>query len=200
MTRVIVYSTALVAFVAATAMTFASIFIPNWISWDVSTPTGGHVTKTIGLHRSCNSLTQQCHHYPQYEDCHGEDRSFCSMWRSVGFLMSFAAVLELVTVVAYIVVILGGKQKRETGWKVLCFMLVLVGVVQAASMSIVAYLYDNDEQFFPGWKLDQGWILCTVSWSVAVISAGLIGLSAYVFESEGGYELIPSERHGGFSG
>jgi len=56
MTRVIVYSTALVAFVAATAMTFASIFLPNWISWDVSTSTGGHFTKTIGLHRSCSSV------------------------------------------------------------------------------------------------------------------------------------------------
>lgn len=59
------------------------------------------------------------------------------MWRSVGFLMSFAAVVELVTVVAYVVVLFGGKQKRETGWKILAFMLVLVGLVQAASMSIV---------------------------------------------------------------
>jgi len=51
--------------------------------------------------------------------------------------MSFAAVLELVTIVAYCVVILGGKQKRETGWKVLAFMLMLVGIVQCASMAIV---------------------------------------------------------------
>jgi MFS superfamily sulfate permease-like transporter len=51
--------------------------------------------------------------------------------------MSFAAVLELVTLVAYCVVIAGGKQKRETGWKVLCFLLMLVGIVQCASMAIV---------------------------------------------------------------
>ena len=51
--------------------------------------------------------------------------------------MSFAAVLELVTLVAYIVVLLGGKQKREVGWKVLAFMLMLVGVVQCAAMAIV---------------------------------------------------------------
>jgi len=51
--------------------------------------------------------------------------------------MSFAAVGELVTIVAYIVVLGGGKQKRETGWKVLCFMLALVGTVQCASMAIV---------------------------------------------------------------
>lgn len=54
--------------------------------------------------------------------------------------MSFAAVLELVTIVAYSVVIMGGKQKRETGWKVLSFMLMLVGIVQCASMAIVVSL------------------------------------------------------------
>ena len=51
--------------------------------------------------------------------------------------MSFAAVLELVTLVAYGGVLVGGKQKRETGWKVLAFMLMLVGVVQCAAMAIV---------------------------------------------------------------
>lgn len=52
-------------------------------------------------------------------------------------MMSFAAVLELATLVAYVVVILGGKQKREAGWRVLAFMLVLIGVVQLASAAIV---------------------------------------------------------------
>lgn len=114
--------------------------------------------------------------------------------------MSFAAVVELVTLVAYVVVLLGGKQKRETGWKILVFMLVLVGVVQAASMSIVAYLYDHDEQFFPGWRLDKGWIFCTVSWCISIVSAGCIAISAFAFSPEDGYELIPSERYGGLSG
>jgi len=118
-------------------MTFAAIFMPNWVVWDVETPTGGHFTKAIGLHRSCSTVDNQCQYFPQYDDCHSTDRYFCSMWRSVGFMMSFAAVLELVTLVTYSVVLLGGKQKRETGWKVLAFMLMLVGVVQCASMSIV---------------------------------------------------------------
>ncbi|KAG9239660.1 hypothetical protein BJ875DRAFT_86409 [Amylocarpus encephaloides] len=194
MTRVIVYSTALVAFVAATAMTFAAIFIPDWVTWNVESTNGGF-RKTIGLHRSCSSTKEGCIHFPQYEDCHSSDRYFCSMWRSVGFLMSFAAVLEMVTIIAYITIIGGGKQKRETGWKVLAFMLVLVGVVQCASMAIVAYLFDNDDRFFDGWQLDKSWILCTVSWSIAILSAAFISLSAFVFPSEGGYELIPSEMY-----
>jgi hypothetical protein len=59
------------------------------------------------------------------------------MWRSVGFMMSFAAVLELATIVAYLIIIAGGKQKRETGWRVLAFLLVLVGMVQCGAMAIV---------------------------------------------------------------
>jgi hypothetical protein len=45
--------------------------------------------------------------------------------------------LELATIVAYLIVIAGGKQKRETGWRVLAFLLVLVGVVQCGAMAIV---------------------------------------------------------------
>jgi hypothetical protein len=60
-----------------------------------------------------------------------------------------------------------------------------------------AYLYDNDDvRFFIGWKLDKSWILCIVSWSIAVLSAAFISLSAFIFPLEGGYELIPSERYG----
>ncbi len=51
--------------------------------------------------------------------------------------MSFAAVFELVTLVAFIVVIIGGKQKRENGWRVLALMCGIVGVVLCASVSIV---------------------------------------------------------------
>ncbi|KAH8685763.1 hypothetical protein BGZ60DRAFT_523044 [Tricladium varicosporioides] len=199
MTRVIVYSTALVAFVAATAMTFSAIFIPDWITYDVSSNTGSHFTRKIGLHRSCSYKDGStiCEHFPTKTDCMGDERYFCSMWRSVGFLMSFAAVLELVTIVAYLVILNGGKQKRETGWRILSFLLFLVGIVQCAGMAIVAYVFDNDERFFAGWQLDKSWILCTVSWSIAMLSAAFISLSAFVFPSEGGYELIPSERYNG---
>jgi len=196
MTRTIVYATALLAFVAATAMTFTAIFFPDWITYAVDSPSGGHYTKSIGLHRSCSSTSNTCIHFPQKEDCGGTDRYFCSMWRSVGFLMSFAAVLELATIVTYVLILGGGKQKRETGWKVLVFMLALVGIVQCAGMAIVAYLFDNDDRFFVGWKLDKSWILCTVSSSIAVASTAFVSLSAFVFPSEGGYELIPSERYG----
>ena len=60
-----------------------------------------------------------------------------------------------------------------------------------------AYSYDNDNRYnVPGYSLDISWILCTVSWSVMVLSAAFFTLSAFIFKSEDGYELIPSERFG----
>ncbi|MCJ1244626.1 hypothetical protein MMC30_001825 [Trapelia coarctata] len=194
MTRRIIYSAALVAFLAATALTLTSIIIPRWISWDSETASGSRIHYTYGLHKRCSSFTHTCTYFPQDEDCHGEDRYFCSMWRSVGFLMSFAVVMEGMTLIAFLVVIAGGKQKREQGWKILSGMLLLAGMIQCAGMALIAYLYDNDDRFFPGWKLDTSWILCTISWSVTVLIAACISASAIFVSPEGGYELILSEQ------
>ncbi|KAL8801010.1 MAG: hypothetical protein Q9182_004754 [Xanthomendoza sp. 2 TL-2023] len=113
------------------------------------------------------------------------------MWRSVGFLMSFGVVIEGMTLIAFIVLLVGGKQKREQGWKVISGLLVLSGLIQCAGMAIIAFLYDNDDRFFPGWKLDICWVLCTVSWSILLALAGGIAATAFLLPSEGGYELIP---------
>lgn len=65
-------------------------------------------------------------------------------------MMSFAAVLELVTIVAYTVILVGGKQKREGGWKLLTFLLVVVGLLQCASMSIVVCSPDRLTEIWRG--------------------------------------------------
>ncbi|KAF7125613.1 hypothetical protein CNMCM5793_001852 [Aspergillus hiratsukae] len=159
LTKTIVYAGTLLLFLAAFGLTISSIVVPKWVSY--------HSEKfhySYGLHRRCSSLTNVCESFPQREDCHGEDRYFCSMWRTVGFLMSFAVVLEGMSVVAYLIVLSGGKRLRESGWKVLSLLIILSAIVQAASMSIVAYLFDNEDRFFVGWRLGESWIYCTVSW------------------------------------
>lgn len=89
-------------------------------------------------------MTDICEPFPQYEDCHGEDRYFCSMWRSVGFLMTFAVVLMSLGIVAYVIILSGGKKLRETGWGVLSTIIVLSVAVQVASMTlIVGYLFGS---------------------------------------------------------
>lgn len=59
------------------------------------------------------------------------------MWRSVGFLMSFAVVLQGISIVTYIVILSGGKRLRENGWGLLSLLIVMSALLQAASMSIV---------------------------------------------------------------
>ena len=51
--------------------------------------------------------------------------------------MSFAVVLEGMTLIAYVVIMAGGMQKRASGWKVLSALLLLVGAVQCTSMAIM---------------------------------------------------------------
>ncbi|KAI1612540.1 hypothetical protein EDD37DRAFT_625156 [Exophiala viscosa] len=204
LTRSIVFSAALFVFLAASGMTVASIIVPNWIAYDETT-NDQSIHYTYGLHQRCSntnipppsinsdftSAAMHCIQFPRYNDCRGDDRYFCSMWRSVGFLMSFAVVLEGMTLAAFTILLVGGKQKREQGWGVLTILVVLAAFAQAIGMALMAYLYENDERFFSGWFLDKSWTMCTVSWSFQVLCAIAITLAALVLPSEGGYELIP---------
>lgn len=147
----------LTVFFAAFGMSLASIIIPEWISFDstsvcathhlqrihtdsVHKDSGNDLRYTYGLHRRCSSTTHTCVKFPAYEDCMGSDVNFCSMWQSAGFLMSFAIVLEGMTIAAFLVLLFGGKQKREAGWGVLCLLVVVSAVVQAGSMSLIVHL------------------------------------------------------------
>ncbi|KAF2137218.1 uncharacterized protein K452DRAFT_291756 [Aplosporella prunicola CBS 121167] len=178
-------------------MTLASIIAPRWMAFSAEGH-GAHahpVHVSYGLHQRCDSVTGGCGAFPQHADCVGDNWSFCSMWRTVGFLISFAVIIEAAALIGYAVVLLGGKQKRDKGYKVISGLLALAAAVQIAGMAVVAFLYDHDERFFPpGWHLDNSWILCTVSWSVLVMTVcGLVG-AAVVLPEEGDYELIPEGR------
>ncbi|KAF7563029.1 hypothetical protein G7046_g1110 [Stylonectria norvegica] len=192
MTRVSVYTSALVAFVAATAMIIASIWMPQWVSYSVTTGGGETFEKHIGLHRSCSSLDNPpCRDFPYKDMCQGEERYFCSMWRTVGFMASFATILCLACVVSFVVIMSGGKYKRETGWPFVSVMLTLVAAVEFAVISIVAYLYDNDDQFtVPGWNLDVSFYLSTVSAAICLLSAAALAVSAYLLPPEEGYDFL----------
>jgi hypothetical protein len=59
------------------------------------------------------------------------------MWRTVGFLMSLAVILELAAVVGFVVILAGGKARRESGWKILGGLLGVVAVVLFSGMAVV---------------------------------------------------------------
>lgn len=51
--------------------------------------------------------------------------------------MSFAVVLEGMTLITYVVILSGGKQKRESGWKILSGLHFIVGALQLAGMTLI---------------------------------------------------------------
>ena len=55
--------------------------------------------------------------------------------------MSFAVVLGGMCIVAYIIILSGGKRLRESGWRFLSLLIFLFVVVQAASTALVVSLY-----------------------------------------------------------
>ncbi|KAI1331842.1 hypothetical protein F5Y16DRAFT_245082 [Xylariaceae sp. FL0255] len=192
MTRKFVYSIALGVFVCTTAMTIASLVTPNWVTYSVRADnTGARFTKSVGLHQTCSNVAlPNCRPFPSEDDCR-DDREFCSLWRTSNFLLSFATIFELATLVTFGVVLAGGKYKREGGWKLIGGFLLADAAVEFVSMGIVSYLFENDMQFIvPGWRLDFSYYLCTVSASVSVLLAVGLAASAIFLPPEDDYESL----------
>lgn len=190
MTRRLVYGISLWVFLGAAACGIAAIALPNWISYTAPTEQDP-IRVNYGLHKRCSSITGKCLPFPQYEDCHGNDRSFCAKWRTAGFFMNFSMVFELACIVAYITILFGGRAVRESGWKMLAGLLSTVAASQLIAMALVAALYENDKRFFVGWELDKSWVLCTVSWVVLLVDAIGVTAAAFLLPRDDDYEPIP---------
>ena len=54
----------------------------------------------------------------------------------MGFLMSLGVVIEGMTIAAFLILLIGGKQRREQGWAVLSIMVAIAALLQAGSMSL----------------------------------------------------------------
>lgn len=126
----------------ATAMTIASIAMPEWLSYWSTSADGESNSKHIGLHYICSNLDNPpCRVFPREEQCQGDGRYFCSVWRTVGFLVSVAAIFHLVGLVSFVIVLAGGKYKREIGWRVLSPGMLLVAVIEFAALGVVVSLF-----------------------------------------------------------
>ena len=128
-------------------MVVASIVVPHWVSYSVTTGKGETYQRHIGLHKSCSNLDDpQCRSFPYEELCRHGERYFCSMWRTIGFMASFSTILCLACIVSFVVVMSGGKFKRETGWPFVSAMLTLVAIVQFVIISMVVCIFDGTLQ------------------------------------------------------
>ncbi|KAI9716501.1 MAG: hypothetical protein M1828_007661 [Chrysothrix sp. TS-e1954] len=215
MARRVVYGVGLGFFLISMALTLASMILPTWITWD--TPTS-HTS--YGLHSHCTSLAPidiattsmntapprilyskaDCRPFPSYSDCRSSTTSkhFCTWWRSAAFLSSLSFILALATTTSFIVVILGGKQKRMHGWKLVTGLVLLTEAAQIATAVIVATMLETEERFksggVDGWHIGKGWWAAFASAVIQMCVALGIIIARGIMEEEGGYELIPDDE------
>jgi hypothetical protein len=124
----------------------ASVTEPHWVSYSVTTTSGETLEKHIGLHKSCSTLDDpHCRDFPSKELCQYGERYFCSMWRTVGFMASFTIILSLASLIAFALVMGGGKYRRETGWPFVSALLTLVSVLEFIIISIVVRISEMDK-------------------------------------------------------
>lgn len=50
--------------------------------------------------------------------------------------MTFAVVIEGMTIVAFAILICGGKQRREQGWGVMAILVALAAFIQVGAMAL----------------------------------------------------------------
>ncbi|KAK4050214.1 hypothetical protein OIO90_005196 [Microbotryomycetes sp. JL221] len=117
--------------------------------------------------------------------------SFCDSWVTAGYAQQVALVFGLASVLASLIILLGGRQKRETGWKLISGLLTVEFILLIVSTSLIAHEYRMDDRFYYGSKLGQGYILSTVAWSLDVVIVGVllvVGFMGLVKEDD--YEQI----------
>lgn len=128
-------------------MTIYSVLTPEWVTYESHTKPGTRVHDRIGLYTRCMWIegSETCTHFPDDKKCAAAGtngsgdggEALCSMWKTTGFLMSLAIVAELVTLVTFLIVMAGGRQKREAGWRVLGVMLGVIGLLEVMGMGFV---------------------------------------------------------------
>ncbi len=124
-------------------MIVASIALPDWIDYAVTTAQGDTIRKTVGLHKSCSTLDGgRCAPYPTAALCQSdsEQRYFCTAWRTTGWLASLSVVLGLAGLVVFAVTLGGGKYRRESGWPFVAAMIATFAAVQLIEVSVVVSL------------------------------------------------------------
>lgn len=92
----------------------------------------------IGLHKSCSNIDgYNCTPYPTDILCQSEQRYFCTVWRTTGWLASFSVIISLASLVAFGMMLGGGKYKRERGWPLVAGLISTFAALQLVVISVV---------------------------------------------------------------
>ncbi|GAA96406.1 uncharacterized protein L969DRAFT_89119 [Mixia osmundae IAM 14324] len=122
-----------------------------------------------------------------------EGFGFCELWLTAGYVTSLSIVFGLGAILSIILVMFGGRKRRQEGWKVCSVMISLHAAFQILATAIIAQLYNGDDRFWYGTKLGSSFVLTTISWSLDIVLVVAILAGGYIASSEeDGYQAIPN--------
>lgn len=94
--------------------------------------------------------------------------------------MTAASVLKTGCIIAYLTILFGSCYVRESGWKVLVYMIGADSGLQIISTVIMAVLLEIAPRFDVGqWQLGSGWAAACTSWTLGlflVVALAIVGV------------------------
>ncbi|CAG8582370.1 11456_t:CDS:2 [Paraglomus brasilianum] len=145
---------------------FQSLIMPNWLVYVSRFPLKLEIH--YGLFKKCSSV-QGCYPFPSPERNDCDEEWFCELWNAARFAVLFAAFVGAVTWLALVVVMLGGRGKRERMWGSIAAWLMFHAFFQFTAVGLIAYLFNNSDRFYFGYKYDMSFIFATISGSLSVM-------------------------------
>ncbi|KAK4049826.1 hypothetical protein OIV83_003882 [Microbotryomycetes sp. JL201] len=120
-----------------------------------------------------------------------ENWSFCDSWVTAGYAQQVSLVFGAAAIIASLVILLSGRQKRESGWRIIAGLLGVHAACLIVATSLIAHEFRTDDRFYYGSRLAQGYIISTTGWALDVVLVGLlvtVGVLGLVREDD--YEQI----------
>ncbi|KAI5474313.1 hypothetical protein MNV49_003622 [Pseudohyphozyma bogoriensis] len=118
--------------------------------------------------------------------------TFCDSWITAAYATQLSLVFGSTAILANIIITLSGRQKRETGWRLVAGLMFLHAACLIVAMALVAREFNHDSRFYTGSRLDTSFIMATTAWSLDVVAVVVLALfGAIGFLREDDYRSIP---------
>lgn len=112
-------------------------------------------------------------------------------WATAGYAQQLALVFGAAAILGNLAVLLGGRLKRESGWRIVAGLLSAHAALLIVSTSLVAHEFATDDRFYYGSRLGQSYIMSTSAWAIDVVCIlGLVAVGVSGLMRQDDYEPI----------
>lgn len=113
----------------------------NRIDWIVVRTPG--LSLDYGLTEECDPTTGKCHRFPPPGECQSRpdvstSSSLCFQWHTAAYLFYLSIVIGILLLFSLLAILVGGRSKRESGWKVVVGLQMAFVALQSIGLALVA--------------------------------------------------------------